>query len=207
MLLTSYALDFEEKFMPTQEPVAITSSFKMPRVITGFILLFSITVLLLPPTIKGVLADNDNNDDHDIKLGNTGVEVGGDITRFSGHVIYGTPQDDVIFGGGHEDKINGDFGNDWLKGNGGDDVIQGGGGSDKIYGNDGNDFLLGGFGDDLIVGGNGDNSLLGGPDDDTLVGGPGKDYFNCGDGQDQIVDFKSSQGDTKTQDCEVISTD
>ena len=206
MLLTSHALDFEEKFMSIKAVVAIASNFKTPRVITDFVLLFSIMVLLLP-TIKGVLADNGNNDDRDIKLGNTGVEVGGDITRFSGHVIYGTPQDDVIFGGSHDDKINGDFGNDWLRGNDGDDVIQGGGGSDKIYGNDGDDFLLGGFGDDLITGGNGDDNLLGGPDDDTLIGGPGKDHFNCGEGQDIIVDFKSSQGDTKTQDCEVISTD
>ena len=84
MLLTSHVL--KEKFMSTKAIVAIASSFKMPQFITGFILLFSI-IVLLPPTIKGVLADNDNNDDHDIKLGNTGVEVGGDITRFSGHVI------------------------------------------------------------------------------------------------------------------------
>ena len=201
MLLISMHNSLEEKIMSTKA-VAIASSFKMVWVITGFILLLSIIIL---PTIKHVWADNNNNDD--IKLGNTGITVGGDIKKLHGHVIYGTPTNDYIVGTSHDDKINSDFGDDQLKGRDGDDIIQGGGGSDKIYGQDGNDFLLGGFGDDLIVGGNGDDNLLGGSDDDTLIGGPGKDYFNCGDGQDVIVDFNPSQGDTRTQDCEVISTD
>ena len=161
-----------------------------------------ITILVLIPA-KAVWADNNN-----IELGNTGtLAPSGDVAKLTGHIIYGTPLDDVLYGTSHDDKINADFGDDLVKGRDGDDVVQGGGGSDKIYGNDGNDFLLGGFGDDLIVGGNGDDKLLGGPDDDVLVGGPGKDYFDCGEGQDQIVDFKPSQGDTRTQNCEVISTD
>ena len=186
----------EEKSVSTKA-VVVASSFKMVWVITSFILLLSIIIL---PTIKDVLAD-------DIKLGNTGIAVGGDIKKLHGHIIYGTPTNDYIVGTSHDDKINGDFGDDQLKGRDGDDIIQGGGGSDKIYGQDGDDFLLGGFGDDLIVGGNGNDNLLGGPDDDTLIGGPGKDYFNCGEGQDVIVDFDTSDGDTRTQDCEVISSD
>jgi Ca2+-binding RTX toxin-like protein len=164
-------------------------------VATGLVMLLTIAI----PPIKGVLAD-------DTKLGNTGIVNGGDVKKLPDHVIYGTPFDDYLIGTSHDDKINGDFGDDQLKGRGGDDIIQGGGGSDKIYGENGGDFLLGGFGDDLIVGGNGDDNLLGGQDDDTLIGGPGKDYFNCGEGQDVIVDFKPSQGDTRTQDCEVISS-
>jgi Ca2+-binding RTX toxin-like protein len=174
----------------------IPSSIKMFWAVT-ISLIMLLSIIILP--IKGVLAD-------DTKLGNTGITVGGDIKKLHGHIIYGTPTNDYIVGTSHDDKINGDFGDDQLKGRDGDDIIQGGGGSDKIYGQDGDDFLLGGFGDDLIVGGNGNDNLLGGPDDDTLVGGPGKDYFNCGDGQDVIVDFKPSQGDTRTQDCEVISS-
>ena len=173
-------------------------------VVVGFILLFSFPML----SIKGALANTTTTDDNNIELGNTGsgVSITGDITKHSGHVIYGTPTDDTLIGGSHDDKINADFGNDYVKGNGGDDIIQGGSGSDKLYGNKGNDFILGGFGDDLIVGGSGNDKLLGGADDDTLIGGSGADFFNCGDGQDAITDFNPSQGDTRTQDCEVINT-
>ena len=180
--------------------VSIRPSTKIPLVLGSFILLLGIG--LLP--MKGVWAVD--NDDEGTKLGNTGVLSSGDIFRHSGHVIFGTPTDDTIIGGSHDDKINADFGNDYVKANGGDDIIQGAGGSDKLYGNKGNDFILGGFGDDLLIGGSGNDKLLGGPDDDTLIGGPGADYFSCGDGQDSIVDFNPSQGDTRTQDCEVINT-
>jgi hypothetical protein len=185
------------------EAVRRTTRSRIPSTINMFwvvaiSLIMLLSIVILP--IKGVLAD-------DTKLGNTGILNGGDVKKLPDHVIYGTPTNDYLIGSSHDDKINGDFGDDQLKGHDGDDIIQGGGGSDKIYGEDGNDFLLGGFGDDLIVGGNGDDNLLGGADDDTLIGGPGKDYFNCGEGQDVIVDFDTSDGDTRTQDCEVISSD
>jgi Ca2+-binding RTX toxin-like protein len=178
----------------------IGSRTRLSLILGGFVLLLGIG--LIP--MKGVWAVDSDNEG--ITLGNTGVVISGDIIRHSGHVIYGTPTDDTIVGSSHDDKINADFGNDYVKGNGGDDIIQGGGGSDKLYGNKGADYILGGFGDDLIIAGSGNDKLLGGPDDDTLIGGPGADYFNCGDGQDQIVDFNPSQGDTRTQDCEVINT-
>jgi Ca2+-binding RTX toxin-like protein len=186
--------------------------------------------MVLP--IKGVSADNagNNNDDDDNgnndgpkthsgggggkhntnsgdpKLGNIAATACGDILRMSGHIIYGSCEDDIITGSSETDKINGIIGNDKLSGRDGGDIIQGGIGSDKLFGEDGDDFLLGGLGDDLLVGGNGNDKLLGGLEDDTLIGGPGKDYFNCGEGQDVIVDFNSAQGDTRTQDCEVINS-
>ena len=176
--------------------------------------------MVLP--IKSVSADNGKNDapnthsgggggKHNTnsrgpKLANLDATACGDILRLSGHIIIGSCGDDIITGSSQADKINGIFGNDKLKGRDGDDIIQGGQGSDKLFGEDGNDFLLGGLGDDLLVGGNGDDKLLGGFEDDTLIGGPGKDYFNCGDGQDVIVDFNPSQGDTRTEDCEVINS-
>ena len=35
-----------------------------------------------------------------------------------------------------------------------------------------------------------------------LTGGPGPDFFQCGPGIDKIIDFKPSEGDKKTNDCE-----
>ena len=67
------------------------------------------------------------------------------------------------------------------------------GGNDKIAGLGGNDKLNGGEGNDLLSGGNGN---------DQLTGGNGADSFQCGAGNDKITDFKPSEGDKKTNDCE-----
>jgi len=40
--------------------------------------------------------------------------------------------------------------------------------------------------------------------DDQLIGGPGADYFDCGDGVDEVKDFNAHEGDTITQDCEIV---
>jgi Ca2+-binding RTX toxin-like protein len=48
-------------------------------------------------------------------------------------------------------------------------------------------------GKDLIVGADGN---------DELSGGPCQDTFQCGPGTDEITDFKPSEGDKKTGDCE-----
>jgi Ca2+-binding RTX toxin-like protein len=161
-----------------------------------------------PKTHSGGGGSKHNTNSGDPKLGNIAPNPGtcGDILSMSPHVIYGSPCPDSITGSSQTDKINGRGNDDKLSGRDGGDIIQGGQGSDKLFGEDGDDYLLGGFGDDLLVGGNGNDKLLGGAEDDTLIGGPGRDYFNCGDGQDVIVDFNSAQGDTRTQDCEVINS-
>ena len=73
------------------------------------------------------------------------------------------------------------------------DCITGGGGNDRLSGGDSNDKLNGGDGKDLLIGGDGD---------DELTGGKGADIFLCGAGNDKITDFKASEGDKKTNDCE-----
>lgn len=83
--------------------------------------------------------------------------------------------------------------NDNLIGTSGNDCIDGKGGNDKLAGLAGNDKLNGGDGKDLLVGGNGN---------DGLTGGKGADSFQCGSGDDKITDFKPSEGDKKTNDCE-----
>jgi hypothetical protein len=41
--------------------------------------------------------------------------------------------------------------------------------------------------------------------DGDLKGAAAADHFDCGKGNDEILDFKPSQGDTKTKDCEDFS--
>jgi Ca2+-binding RTX toxin-like protein len=83
--------------------------------------------------------------------------------------------------------------NDNLIGTSGNDCIDGKSGNDKISGLAGNDKLNGDDGNDLISGGTGN---------DELTGGKGADKFDCGAGKDKITDFKVSEGDIKTNDCE-----
>jgi Ca2+-binding RTX toxin-like protein len=85
--------------------------------------------------------------------------------------------------------------NDNLIGTSENDCIDGGNGNDKITGLAGNDKLNGGDGKDILLGGN---------DNDELTGGPGPDTFQCGSGNDKITDFKPSEGDKKTSDCEQL---
>ena len=51
-------------------------------------------------------------------------------------------------------------------------------------------------------GGEGKDLLVGGDGNDELTGGKGSDNFQCGAGNDKITDFKASEGDKKTNDCE-----
>ena len=64
---------------------------------------------------------------------------------------------------------------------------------------------MGGTGEDIMDGGTGDDILNGGDGSDTLIGGPGKDHFDCGPSgdDDTILDYSESEGDTKTNGCEV----
>lgn len=80
-----------------------------------------------------------------------------------------------------------------IVGTSGDDCVDGKRGDDKIAGFAGNDKLNGGEGKDSLVGADGN---------DELTGGPGPDTFVCGSGTDKITDFRSSEGDKKTSDCE-----
>lgn len=52
----------------------------------------------------------------------------------------------------------------------------------------------------FVEGGN--DKLYGGTGDGDLKGGAAADHFDCGKGNDEILDFKPSQEDTKTKDCE-----
>jgi len=82
------------------------------------------------------------------------------------------------------------------------DNLVGTAGNDCIIGNSGNDKLLGGSGNDKLNGGEGKDLLVGGDGNDELTGGKGSDKFQCGAGNDKITDFKASEGDKKTNDCE-----
>jgi hypothetical protein len=93
----------------------------------------------------------------------------------SGNCITGTDKNENLIGSSQNDCINGK------------------GGNDKISGLAGNDKLNGGDGKDLLGGGNGN---------DELTGGKGADKFDCGAGNDKITDFKPSEGDIKSTNCE-----
>lgn len=82
---------------------------------------------------------------------------------------------------------------DNLVGTSNNDCINGKGGDDKIAGLAGIDKLIGGDGKDLLSGGNGN---------DELTGEKGADKFDCGAGNDKITDFKPSEGDIKSTNCE-----
>jgi hypothetical protein len=83
-----------------------------------------------------------------------------------------------------------------------DDNLVGTSGNDCINGNSGSDTLIAGEGNDKMNGGDGRDRLIGGDGNDELTGGPGPDTFVCGPGTDKIIDFKPSEGDKKTSDCE-----
>ena len=105
---------------------------------------------------------------------------------------------DVALGSGNPPPnsgacITGTDKNDNLIGTSSNDCIDAKGGNDKIAGHAGNDKLNGGDGNDLLSGGTGN---------DILTGGKGADSFQCGAGNDKITDFKASEGDKKTNDCE-----
>jgi hypothetical protein len=120
----------------------------------------------------------------------------------------GLPTDDLtiqesVQAGNEPDIIEGTLFADNIDGGNGDDRIQGSGGDDTISGGNGDDYLQGNEGDDNLRGVNGDDTLFGGEGDDTLNGGNGADNFSCGGGTDTITDFSTTQGDVKSDNCEV----
>jgi Ca2+-binding RTX toxin-like protein len=107
--------------------------------------------------------------------------------------MQGGNEPDIIEGSLFADDIDGENGDDRVQGSGGDDTISGGNGDDYLQGDEGNDNLRGENGDDMLFG-SGDN---------VLKGENGSDNFICGGGTDTIVDFSPSQGDVKSDDCEI----
>jgi hypothetical protein len=114
-----------------------------------------------------------------------------------------TIQQESVQGGNEPDIIEGTLFADNIDGGNGDDRIQGSGADDTISGGNGDDYIQGNEGNDNLSGINGDDTLFGGEGDDTLKGGNGADNFNCGGGTDTITDFSTTQGDVKSDNCEV----
>lgn len=144
---------------------------------------------------SGFSSDKCNGEPFDVIIKYTGRPGASDTGRFFGRIKCsevpgspvqspGTSQSDTIVGTNANNLIDGEGGNDILNGLAGNDKIIGGDGSDKMNGGDGKDFLVGGDGND------------------ELTGGKGADLFQCGAGNDKITDFKPSEGDKKTSDCE-----
>lgn len=115
---------------------------------------------------------------------------------------------------GFSGRCNGTEGDDNMKGGaglndmfglGGNDRMSAGDHIDELLGGEGNDILSGDKGGDALQGENGNDTLFGGAEGDLFNGGPGADSFKCGPGiNDRIEDFNASQGDTKSNDCEII---
>lgn len=49
----------------------------------------------------------------------------------------------------------------------------------------------------------GNDILIGESGNDVFTGGLGADKFSCGPGTDTVLDFNSSEGDSKTLDCDI----
>jgi Ca2+-binding RTX toxin-like protein len=144
----------------------------------------------------------EETEDNTVTAGVSGVPIYGSK---GANTIIGTPNDDLIYGRNQPENINGLTGSDIIFGKGGDDNIQGAQLDDRLYGEDGDDVLMGSYENDYLSGGDGNDQLFGGEHDDTLRGGKGANLFNCGTGFDVVVDFDSSNGDIRTNDCEVVN--
>jgi hypothetical protein len=120
-----------------------------------------------------------------------------------GFPIDDSPIQESIQGGNKPDIIEGSLFADNIDGGNGDDRIRGSSGDDTITGGNGDDNLQGDEGDDNLRGVNEDDMLFGSSGEDVLGGGNGADNFSCGGGTDTIVDFSPSQGDVKSDDCEI----
>jgi Ca2+-binding RTX toxin-like protein len=140
------------------------------------------------PTIVGTLED-------DVCIGTDHSET---ILLFAGDdKAYAEGGDDIVMGGANDDIIVGNGGEDLLNGNFGDDKIDGGGR---------NDILIGAENDDILSGEDGDDTLFGETGNDILKGGHGADKFICGPLIDTVLDYTPSQGDTLSNDCEIVNT-
>ena len=114
--------------------------------------------------------------------------------------------DDRAYGEGGDDIVMGGANDDIIFGNGGDDLLNGNFGNDKIDGGGGDDILIGADDDDILSGGDGDDTLFGEIGNDILKGGPGADEFICGALIDTVLDYTPSEGDTLSNDCEIVNT-
>jgi Ca2+-binding RTX toxin-like protein len=115
----------------------------------------------------------------------------------------GTLQIDVtIEGTFYDDRLMGGNGNDKIFGMGGNDILSGDAGDDLLLGNEGDDILNGEEGNDELEGGEGNDQLDGGFGRDTLEGGKGSDKYIC-DEEDIIINFDSTEGDSKEGNCRV----
>jgi Ca2+-binding RTX toxin-like protein len=162
-------------------------------------------IINVPPTGTEITDQSfviDQSEDNTVTPGLSGEPIYG---KKGANTIIGTPYDDLIYGRNSGENINGLTGNDIIFGKGGDDNIQGAQSDDKLYGGKGNDVLMGSYENDYLSGGDGNDQLFGGDHDDTLRGGKGANLFNCGNGFDVIVDFDPQNGDTRTNDCEVVN--
>jgi Ca2+-binding RTX toxin-like protein len=114
--------------------------------------------------------------------------------------------DDRAYGEGGDDIVMGGLNDDIIFGNGGEDLLNGNFGDDKIDGGGRNDILIGAENDDILSGEDGDDTLFGETGNDILKGGPGADKFICGPLIDTVLDYTPSQGDTLSNDCEIVNT-
>jgi len=114
--------------------------------------------------------------------------------------------DDRAYGEGGDDIVMGGANDDIIFGNGGEDLLNGNFGNDKIDGGGSNDILIGADDDDILSGEDGDDTLFGETGNDILKGGPGADKFICGPLIDTVLDYTPSQGDTISNDCEIVNT-
>lgn len=178
----------------------ITNCYFVHQFSKRYLIVFSILFLLFTLQFMLVQSVSGQTEEEDIPQI---VKPKVDVT------IDGTPADDRIKGGNGNDRINGEEGYDVIFGGPGDDRIEGGQGNDELHGEDGDDDLRGGAGDDRIYGGRGIDEIDGGEGNDELDGGLGKDMltgsagadlFKC-DQFDEILDFDSSEGDTKVGQC------
>jgi Ca2+-binding RTX toxin-like protein len=114
--------------------------------------------------------------------------------------------DDRAYAEGGDDIVMGGANDDLIFGNGGEDLLNGNFGNDKIDGGGRNDILIGADDDDILSGEDGDDTLFGEIGNDILKGGLGADKFICGPLIDTVLDYTPSQGDTLSNDCEMVNT-
>jgi Ca2+-binding RTX toxin-like protein len=211
------------------EAMSQTNSSGLAKLIISSLLL--IGGLLPVMAVNVVWADNDDDDDdNDDDNGNsrqfsdleTGVQreenvqgdtIVGSTTAEAGPIIEGTNHadtilgtilEDIIYAKGGDDVVMGNDGNDRIFGGAGDDLLQGNFGDDKIDGEGRNDVIIGGDADDILSGDDGNDKLFGVFGNDILKGGPGADEFVCGEGIDTVLDYNPGQGDTLSNDCEIV---
>jgi Ca2+-binding RTX toxin-like protein len=209
------------------EAVSQTSYLGLTKLVIPLLLLLG--GLLPVMAVNVVWADNDDDDDNDDnsnsgQLGDLetnvqqeenvqGDTIVGTTTAESGPIIEGTNDADTILGTILEDNINakggddvvmGHDGNDRIFGSAGDDLLQGNFGQDKIDGEGRNDVIIGGDADDILSGDDGNDKLFGVFGNDIMKGGSGADDFICGEGIDTVLDYNPGQGDTLSNDCEVV---